>query len=347
MRSLVQILLAFFMAGMLDSRASEEAGDIPLNLGHGRILIVSHNQATVAFKPQTNEVIQTVHAGIKTFTGRTNLAEAWRSLVNPADVIGIKVYAAPGPASGTRKPVVEGIIRGLQAAGIPSTNIIIWDKRLADLRLAGWTALAETLGVQVLGAVEEGFAPEHFYETPLLGRLVFGDLEFEKNGDGVGRRSHASRLVTSRLTRIINVSPLLNHNLTGVAGCLGSLTLGSVDNTIRFESDPPRLASAIPEIYALPAIGDKVVLNVTDALIAQYQGEERSLLHYAAVLNELWFSKDPVALDLFSLETLDAQRKKVGIEQPKFNRDIYSNAALLSLGMDNRKEYQIERLILP
>jgi len=54
---------------------------------------------------------------------------------------------------------------------------------------------------------------------------------------------------------------------------------------------------AVPEIYALPVLSDRVALNIVDALICQYQGEERSLLHYTAALNQLRFSRDPVALE--------------------------------------------------
>ena len=40
------------------------------------------------------------------------------------------------------------------------------------------------------------------------------------------------------MTKIINVTPLLNHNLAGVSGILYGLAIGSVDNTLRFELDP-------------------------------------------------------------------------------------------------------------
>ena len=45
--------------------------------------------------------------------------------------------------------------------------------------------------------------------------------------------------------------------------------MGSVDNTIRFSTQIDRLVTAVPEIYALPILGDRVVLNIVDALAAQ------------------------------------------------------------------------------
>ena len=146
------------------------------------------------------------------------------------------------------------------------------------------------------------------------------------------------------MTKIINVTPLLNHNDAGVSGNLYSLATGSVDNLIRFESSPETLATAIPEIYSLPALSDHVVLNITDALICQYEGGERGLLHYSATLNELRFSRDPVALDVLSIQELDRQRQARPRPPVKPNLKLYSNAALLQLGVDDLKRIQVDTI---
>jgi hypothetical protein len=81
-----------------------------------------------------------------------------------------------------------------------------------------------------------------------------------------------------------------------------------------------------------------------DALICQYEGEERSLLHYSAVLNQLRFSRDPVALDVLSLQELGRQRELAKAPTVKTNRALYDNAALLELGVDDEKRIQVEYL---
>jgi hypothetical protein len=146
------------------------------------------------------------------------------------------------------------------------------------------------------------------------------------------------------MTKIINIPPLLNHNLAGAVGCLHGLAMGSVDNVLRFEADPDRLASAVPEIFALEPISDHVVLNIVDALICQYQGEERTLLHYSVPENELWFSRDPVALDVLSIAELAKQRKLADAPPLRTNLEIFSNAALLDLGFADPAKFRIERL---
>src|SRR5437588_3880182 len=161
---------------------------------------------------------------------------------------------------------------------------------------------------------------------------------------GVGRKSFVSKVVSRDLTKIINLSPLLNHNLAGVSGNLYSLAVGSVDNVARFEADAARLATAIPEIYALPVLSDRVVLNIVDALICQYEGGELSRLHYSATLNELRFSKDPVALDVLSIQELEHQRELAKAPTLKPGLELYNNAALLELGVSDPQKIQVEHL---
>ena len=100
----------------------------------------------------------------------------------------------------------------------------------------------------------------------------------------------------------------------------------------------------MPEIYALPVLGDRVVLNITDALIGQYEGGARGLLHYSAVLNQLWFSRDPVALDTLAIKELDRERRALDAPEFKPNLELYTNADLLQLGVNDPAKIQVEKL---
>ena len=117
-----------------------------------------------------------------------------------------------------------------------------------------------------------------------------------------------------------------------------------MDNTLRFEGDSRRLATAVPEVYALPALYDRTVLNIVDALICQYEGGQRGLLHYSAVLDQFRFSRDPVALDMLSIKELDRQRRNARAPNVRPNLELYHNAALLELGVSELAKMQIETL---
>jgi hypothetical protein len=336
--------IALLAAALLACHGQAQTNDLPTlaTVHRSPVVIVHDARATDSFEPRADRVQAMVDQAIIRLTGRRSTAEAWRSLVSNQDIIGVKVFSEPGPHSGTRPAVAAAVVRGLLAAGIPRDHVILWDRHKTDLRLAGFVTLGTQLGVRVAGSAEAGYDENAFYDSPLLGNLVWGDFEFGKKGEGVGRKSFVSRLVTAQMTKIINITPLMNHNEAGVTGCLFSLAAGSVDNFARFESDAERLSKAVPEIYALTNLSDHVVLNIVDGLICQYEGEERSLLHYSTPLNELRFSRDPVALDVLSVHELNRQRQLAHAPAVKPNLDLYANAQLLELGVSDLRHIEVE-----
>jgi hypothetical protein len=303
---------------------------------------VEHLGATVDYEAQPLVVQDMVRRGILQWTGKADVKQAWLSVVSPKDVVGLKVYSGPGANSGTRPAVVEAVVQGLLEAGLPSSNIVVWDRRLVDLRRAGYTDLASRCHIRLAGSSDAGYDERVVYNNPIPGTLVAGDLEFDLRGATMGSNSYVSKLLTSNLTKIISIAPLLNHNLAGVCGHLYSPAMGSVDNTMRFEFTAQRLAQAVPEIYALPSLSDHVALNITDALICQYQGEQLSLLHYSTELNQIWFSKDPVALDTLGIAELDRERQAKDIESHGDNPELYQNAALMEQGVCDPAKIKLE-----
>jgi hypothetical protein len=311
------------------------------------VVIIQDPEATEAFRPRLDRVRDMVNRGLTRYTGRPTVRDAWLSLLATQDIIGIKVHSAPG-LSGTRPEVAGAIAESLLSAGVPKDHVVIWDKLQANLQSAGFVQVAHDLGIRVTSCQQEGYDESMAYTNFFLGHLMWTDHEFNTSGDEVGRRSFFSKLLTKGLTRIINVPPLMNHYRAGVTGCLFTLAMGSVDNTQRFESGAERLAEAVPEIYVQEQILDKVALNVVDGLLAQYEGQTHTLLHYAYPLNELRFSRDPVALDVLSLRELDAIRRTNSIPSPTnfvaSYRKLYTeNATLLELGTADLKQIRVDR----
>ncbi len=326
-----------------------QAADLSLRQSagmHARVLIVENPDATYQYQPKAVYIQAMVNRGITNFTGKPTVAGAWRSLISTQDIVGIKVYSAAGPINGTRPAVVAAVIHGLLDAGLPPEHVIIWDRHVDDLRDAGFFKLAAQLGVRAAGSAEVGYDPTNFYlpDAPIIGQLVWGDLEFGKKGADVGKKSFVSNLLSRHITKIVSIAPLLNQDSAGVYGHLYGLAMDSVDNTMRFEGDPGRLALAVPEIYALPALGDRVVLNITDALIGQYEGGAKGLLQYSTVLNQLWFSRDPVALDTLAIGELDRERRIIEAPGFKPNAELYANAALLQLGVNDPARIQVDKI---
>jgi hypothetical protein len=346
-RILRLVLSGLLMLAFTQAQAQNLSPGTEKNPAWSRVVIVQDPEAMESLQPVPGRIHLLVDRAITNLTAKTNVTAAWTSLVTTQDIVGIKVFSTPGPNSGTRPAVVAAVVQDLLAAGIPATNIIVWDRRVIDLRLAGFFDLQERFGIRVMGSVEAGYDDKTFYETALLGNLSWTDLEYGKKGPGIGRKSYVSKLVSKDMTKIINITPLMHHNLAGVSGNLYSLALGSVDNTGRFETDADNLARCVPEIYALPILGDRVVLNIVDALVCQYEGEQQGLLHYSAILNQLRFSRDPVALDVLSLQEIDHQRQLASIPTLKTNLDLFSNASLLEIGVSELRRIQVDKVLSP
>jgi hypothetical protein len=349
------------------AEAKSELHAAPRNTApeQSRVIYVTDKLATTNFTPQKARLPDMIHRGIMALCETNSPEAAWHSLFSSQDIIGIKVYSAPGPVGGTRPMVVAALVESLLSAGFQASQIVIWDKRRPHLEDAGFIALGRRLGSRVTSSEEAGYDPTVFYESSVLGRLIWGDSEFSRHHEdyrspredeepptkpvilqqsphNYGRKSFVSNLLTRQITKIINVTPLLNHNTAGVAGNLFSLASGSVDNILRFEQNQTLEATALPEIYALPEISEKVALSLVDALICQYEGEVQPRLNYATALNQLRFSKDPVALDVLSVFELDRQRRIAKREVKKPYLEPYINAALMDLGNSELRLIHIE-----
>src|SRR5512133_2805806 len=157
-----------------------------------RVVIVEDSRATEAFKARPEVVKRMVDEAVKRFSSASTAKAAWQTICSPSDVVGLKVFSLPGAFSGTRRPVVEGVIEGLLAAGVAATNVIVWDKTAADLRQAGFYDLAKRYGVRVESGTEAGYDYSAFYESPMIGNLVWGDSDFGRSPEGLGRKSYVS-----------------------------------------------------------------------------------------------------------------------------------------------------------
>ena len=117
-------------------------------------------------------------------TGQPDAAHAWRSLVAPTDVVGIKIAAARGAAAPSHRAVIAAIVEGLIAAGHPRDRILVWDRSADELRLAGFLperGSNESVFLCPVTGIEPrtGYDPKAVYTVPALGKLIWGDLLFQ------------------------------------------------------------------------------------------------------------------------------------------------------------------------
>ena len=273
-------------------------------------------------------------------TGQSDVARAWQSLVGPGDKIGIKISAAGGPLFTTHREVVNAIVDGLVEAGHPRSSIIVWDRSLTGIKEDGYRPGDEGYQLREI-TPRTGYDDKATFTAPVLGQMVWGDLEYHRElgsvepleeAENTSNISHIARVLSQDVTKVINVPVMSNTERNGIAGCLYNMTLPNIDNWRRFAQGNRFGAAAIAEMYAHPLIGQKVVLNIVDGLIAQYAGGPQSQPLYSEPHATIYASKDPVALDSIILKKLEEWRKRSKLPAIGEMADYVKAAAFGGLG---------------
>ena len=306
------------------------------------MVFVAHNADAITDFRENPQIVRTmVNRLVLAVTGQPDIAKAWSSLVSPNDKIGIKISAAGGELFTTHHEVVNAIVDGLIAAGHSRNSIIVWDRSLGGIKEAGYRPNSD--GYQLKGiAPRDGYDPQAVFSAPLLGKLIWGDLEYKaepgksvplSDTQNTSNISHFSRIISNEVTKIINVPVMSNTEMNGIAGCLYNVTIPNVDNWRRFAQGTSFGAASIAEIYSHPLIGKKVVLNLMDGLVAQYAGGPQSQPFFSEHHATLYASKDPVALDAVALKKLEEWRKRGSL--PAIGRMASYVEAASQIGLGN------------
>src|SRR6266568_4153361 len=197
------------------------------------------------YKTNSRVVREMVNRLVLVATGQPDLAKAWASLVSPNDKIGIKISAAGGELFTTHHDVVNAIVDGLVAAGHPRGSIIVWDRSLGGIKEAGYRPDSDGYQLKAI-APRDGYDPKAVFSAPLLGKLIWGDLDYKSDQgkmpllsdtQNTSNISHVSRIIANEDTKIINVPVMSSIEMNGIAGCLYSVTIPNVDNWRRFAQD--------------------------------------------------------------------------------------------------------------
>ncbi len=322
-----------------------------------------------------------VDRAVMAATDHGDIASAWRSLVKPTDVVGIKIAAAGGPLGATRKPVVAAIVEGLVSAGVPRSKIVIWDRDIDELRAAGYLKPEAADGAVVRAIAPRSYDRGVVFTAAVLGKLIWGDLDFlvtsplaatlpsaplpegdpfraqghppAGNDDGtMSERSYFATILTKDVTKIVNVPTMTDSVFAGLAGCLYNMTLPNIDNWRRFTlvkqfgvSTPRNSPDPyVAEIYSDPLIASRVVINIMDGLVAQYAGGPEFRPQYCQPHATIYASRDPVALDTVALRTIEQWRELAKLPPAEEGAKYLWSAEQIKLGNASLDKIDIRRL---
>jgi hypothetical protein len=329
----------------------------------GKVVQLVDPKCLVDDKPQAAVIREMFTKGLTSLTGKDS-KESFGLFFTKDDVVGIKINPVGPPLICVKPELVEAIIDWLTANGLPRERIVIWDRFDYMLKDAGYTA-ERFPGVQIAGLQtmdEEG----NKWRTA-DGRHVSED-NFDRNvyyfakgveGKGVpgypndefylnqhvfaGEYSYFGKLLTQKLTKIINVAVFKNTG-NGISMATKNLGYGAICNTGRLHK--PLFFHVCTEVLAAPVIRDKLVLNVTDGIRGQYEDGPMPNPKYVYPLHTLYLATDPFALDMIGHRQMVEKRKAMGItvnEHPRFT-EYLRQAQQIGLGVTDPDKIRLVKV---
>src|SRR5690349_13558569 len=128
-RSFLQGMLTAAAASLGRSQSKAETRKLGIPGPYpGRVVEVDHPGCIVNGLYQREPVQNMIRRGMRELTGAPDWQEAWRSLFEKGDVVGIKVSPVGGPHLCSDALVMASILEGLQAAGVPLHEVIVFNR---------------------------------------------------------------------------------------------------------------------------------------------------------------------------------------------------------------------------
>ena len=274
----------------------------------GRVIAVkSEKSVDVETSAANDEVVREMMArGMCALTGKKTALEAWKQFVVPADIVGIKVNCGGHPWCVSAYEIVAEIVRQLGAAGVPPTQVYVYERFQNQLDEVNYAPhLPE--GVTIVAAEtanrradNRGYDPATYVEADL-----FGEED---------TRSNMMKLVSQKLTKVINVPNMKDHGATGATGCLKNIAYGSFSNVARTHyRGKSHTYSFVGTLASVEPLRSRTVLQIMDGLRGVWHGGPFARTRkYVFYPKQILFGTDPVAIDRLLLDIIDDERKRHG-----------------------------------
>lgn len=327
----------------------------------GKVVQVHDAVALKGDVPHAKIVRAMFRRGIERLTGK-DMKESFGLFFEKADVVGIKINPTGGALHSSRPEVVEAVIEWLADNGLKPDQIVIWDRFDYMFKDAGFTQ-PRFRGIRLEGlqtmdeAAAEGKTEDNSRWLDKNGKHIsepnfdrgisyWADIDAPKELPYLnqhvfsGKDSYFGKLVTQRVTKIINI-PVFKNTGNGVSMATKNLGYGAICNTGRLHK--PLFFDVCTEVMAFPCLRDKVVLNINDALKGQYDGGPMPAPQFTCALNTLYFATDPFAMDMVGQMHMTAKRREMGVkinEHPMFTEYI-RYAEKLGLGVADPNKIQL------
>ena len=251
-------------------------------------------------------VREMIERGMRALTGEASTVGAWRRFFTPDDIVGIKVNAGGRPWVVSSHEIVAETIRNLMEVGVKPQRIYIYERFQNQLDQVNYAPHIPE-GVNIFAAERANVRNDNQSYDP----RVYVEADFFGEDD---TRSNMIKLVSQKLTKIINIPNMKDHGATGVTGCLKNIAYGSFSNVARTHfKGLSHTYSFVGTLAAVEPMRSKTVLQIMDGLRGVWHGGPFApTLKYVFFPKTIMFGTDPVAIDRLLLDIIDDERKRRG-----------------------------------
>jgi hypothetical protein len=244
--------------------------------------------------------------GMRALTGASTTADAWRRFFEPADLVGIKVNCGGYPHCVSAYEIVAHVVRQLMGIGVPASQIYVYERFQNQMDEVNYAPHLPR-GVQIVAAERANRNVDNSgYDT-----ATYLEADFFGEED---TRSNMMRLVSRRLTKIINIPNMKDHGATGVTGCLKNIAYGSFSNVARtHQRGRSHTYSVVGALAAMEPLRSRTVLQIMDGLRAVWHGGPFArTTRYVFYPRQIMLGTDPVAIDRLLLDIIGNERRTRG-----------------------------------
>ena len=294
----------------------------------GRVVEIADERSIVGNRISQPIIRQMLEQGMRELTGEQSVREAWVKFIEPQDIVGIKINPSGAPACCSSPEIVREIVTAVQSVGVPARNIVVYDRYAYEMDIGSYQALVPP-GIRVVGIQGDKLDASGYDADVFCEATFFGEWE---------TRSYMASIVSTGVTKIINVPTMKDHSAAGVTGCLKNLGYGTFNNVARSHRSPFSFTDPLIGVMcSVEPLRSKAVLHVMDGMRMVWHGgpltQNQDFIYQAGLM---MVGTDPVAMDTIELEKIEAKRCKEGApsvwsREPKSitenGFEFYQNAA--------------------
>lgn len=252
---------------------------VPLEAPRSRVVRVQSPYVVRGQAVHRSLLVEMFDAAMTTlFPGAESPADAWRTLLRPEDIIGLKFNRSAQDILGTTPALAEVLVRSLSSAGWPPSQIVCIEAPRGTVA--------------------------HLRTLPAVPGYSNQPVDFGSGSDQIAA-------VLRQITALIDVPYLKTHNIATVTCALKNLSHGLIKHPARYHANG--CSPYIADIVASKPIRSRLRLCVVDALRVVFNGGAEGEAENISEEGILLVSVDPVATDAIGLVSLNETRHRLGL----------------------------------